>query len=394
MEQAQIRLTYLLDKYLSGTATVADMREFWELMQASDSVAGIESQVWNYWQQVSSADDTGAAPEIFAVIKDRARDWEQLDSFRHRQRRRRSFIVYTSVAAMLIISVAIFIVTNNVAERWKPGKVVVETIAPGGAKAILTLADGTVVNLDDAKDGMVAREGAASIVKSGKGEILYTTGSNKIAAGMNKVATPRGGQYKIVLPDGTRVWLNAASSLEFPAVFVGKERKVTLNGEAYFEVASLKNMPFRVNHSNALIEVLGTGFNVKGYAEEGEVVTTLTEGSIAVKTAGSRSVLLKPGQQGVVSSDGGPVVLRDVNVQTYTSWKDGKFAFNGSLGAIMRDIARWYDVTVAFKGNAEQKVFAGTISRDKALSDVLAILESTMSVKFKVQGRQISVEPY
>lgn len=201
-----------------------------------------------------------------------------------------------------------------------------------------------------------------------------------------------GGQYKLTLPDGSKVWLNAASSLKYPVVFIGNERKVEITGEAYFEIAKDESKPFKVLLNNMEIQVLGTHFNVNGYTDEEMIKTTLLEGKVKVLASGQTKYLL-PGQQAQLKSSGNIAVTNEVNLEETVAWKDGNFQFeNSDIKAVMRQLARWYDVDVSYKGNIN-KHFIGSISRNVKLSQVLSMLQQTGEIKFKIEGKNLIVMP-
>lgn len=263
---------------------------------------------------------------------------------------------------------------------------------PGPNKATLTLADGSILNLTDARGGTVAREGETSIRKTGHNELIYRapkTGSTDKR--LNTIATPRGGTFTVILPDGSRVWLHAASSLTFPASFTGKERRVTMTGEAYFEVAKDAAKPFVVQASNSLIEVTGTRFNIMAYPEEGELKTTLVEGGVKFSNKAVNAVL-KPGQQ-AVWSETEKFRIAQVNTEQVLAWKNGYFIFiDEPLESVMRQIERWYDAEVIFHGDAAGLAFGGVISKSKSLASVLHIMELTGNVQFKTEPKDKSPE--
>jgi ferric-dicitrate binding protein FerR (iron transport regulator) len=269
-------------------------------------------------------------------------------------------------------------------------RLVHDDVGPGSDKAILTLADGTTIYLDSAANGPIAQEGNASIVKQANGGISYhLKGAATEGIMMNTMHTPRGGQYSLVLPDGTQVWLNAASSITYPVAFTGKERKVRITGEAYFEVAKNKELPFIVNvDDKSSIEVLGTHFNVNSYADENAIRTTLLEGSVMVNGA-----VLKPGQQARVDRQR-LSVLNNADIDKVMAWRNGLFNFeDASLEEVMRQLARWYDVEVIYQKGIPDIRFEGEISRNIQLSNLLKVL-ARAEVKFKIEeGRRLVVLP-
>ncbi|ACU61940.1 FecR family protein [Chitinophaga pinensis] len=256
--------------------------------------------------------------------------------------------------------------------------------APGTDKAVLTLADGSVVSLDSmGKQQLV--QGNSTVQQQG-GTLQYKADARAAGTSFNTLTTPRGGQFRVVLPDGTAVWLNAATSLRYPTAFNGNERVVTLRGEAYFEVAKDPQQPFRVQvDDRATVEVLGTNFNIHAYSDESPISTTLLDGKVVMKTGDDpdRRVVLNPLQQAV--ADNGKVVLnRTVNIDQVMAWKNGMFNFDGlDLRQVLQQIARWYDVEIVFEGKIPTRKFGGEIQRDLSLQQVLRILEK-MDVKCRI----------
>ncbi|HEY4063321.1 MAG TPA: FecR domain-containing protein [Puia sp.] len=267
-------------------------------------------------------------------------------------------------------------------------------VSPGGDRALLTMSDGSTVVLDSLPD-KTFRQGGAQI-KNQAGLLTYrspaSTGIPSDApVAYNTVTTPKGGQYRVVLSDGTKVWLNAASSLYFPTAFAGGEREVRVTGEAYFEVAQNREKPFRVVAGDMQIKVLGTHFNVNAYPDEKAIRASLLEGSVKITEDGA-SGLLKPGQQAMLDKGKAGLEITDADMDEVMAWKNGLFQFDGAdITTIMRQIGRWYDVEIEFSGKIPDKRFEGKISRSAALSDVLQILELS-NVKFSMEGRKIIVQ--
>lgn len=280
-----------------------------------------------------------------------------------------------------------------------------EEVKPGGNKAVLTLGNGFRIVLDSAGSGMIAKESGTRVLKLENGRLAYRSpleaGRGKEGAGgsgaaersnaaepvtYNTLSTPRGGQYSIVLADGTRVWLNSSSSLRYPTAFSGKERVVELTGEGYFEVAQNAAMPFQVKTRGMEVNVLGTHFNIMAYEEEAAIKTTLLEGSVRLG-----SVVLRPGQQAQLNS-GGPIrVIKDADTEEAIAWKNGLFQFEQTdIRTIMRQIARWYDIDVVYEKNIDLH-FSGTITKYSGVDQVFRMLEMTGAVHFTIQGRQVTV---
>ncbi|MDP3469677.1 MAG: FecR domain-containing protein [Daejeonella sp.] len=258
-------------------------------------------------------------------------------------------------------------------------------ISPGGNIATLTLADGRKISLTDAKNGQLAEQSGIKISKTADGQLVYNISNSENSSqslSYNTIETPPGGQYQVILPDGSKVWLNSASSLRYPVRFTGNERRVEISGEAYFEVAHNRKMPFRVINSNQTVEVLGTHFNIMAYPDEGSTNTTLIEGSVRIIKE-NKSKIITPGQQTRIKN--GDIDVATVDVSQVTAWKDGYFMFkNEDIQSIMRQISRWYNLKVEYQGSFSEKVFGAKISRTRNVSEVLEILESTGSIHFKI----------
>lgn len=283
--------------------------------------------------------------------------------------------------------------THNLANQHKD-------IAPGTNKAILTLADGSTIVLDSVKHGQIASQQHVVIKEDENGKVVYeaaddvqnpTAPTPAETIAMNMLTTPRGGQYQVVLPDGTRVWLNAASSLKYPTAFTGNERRVELTGEAYFEVSKDPSKPFNVKTAGQTVTVLGTHFNINSYTDEGATKTTLLEGSVRVTSNTGQSVKIKPGEQAVNNSNS-ININENANIDEAVAWKNGKFVFsNTDLQTIMRQLSRWYDVDVEYQGKTAQKHYMGRISRNVPVSQIFEILK-TSGLNFTINGRKIIVK--
>lgn len=271
-------------------------------------------------------------------------------------------------------------------------------IQPGADRAILTLADGSQILLDSTANGQLARQGNVEIIKLANGQLAYKAGGKEKEVLYNTMSTPRGGQYRLILPDGSKVWLNASSSIRYPTSFTGNGRRVAITGEAYFEVAKDPALPFRVSllpasgKAGMEVEVLGTHFNVNAYDDEPLVNTTLLEGSVKVKQAAG-SVMIRPGQQAQVNPAGRISVASDVDLAGIVAWKEGHFVFrDADIKTIMHQLMRWYDVDVKYEGTIPERYFTADISRNKTLSGVLKILEQS-NIHFEIQGRTLTVRP-
>lgn len=270
-------------------------------------------------------------------------------------------------------------------------KIMKDDVAPGGNKATLTLGDGHTIVLKGTQTGDIASQGDMVIKETANGQIRYASSNgNSVSKSLvyNTATTPRGGQYRFVLSDGTKIWLNSASSIKYPVEFIGKERKVELDGEAYFEVAHNSKMPFKVVSNGQTVEVLGTHFNINAYSDENMVKTTLLEGSVKISSA-NNSTLIKPGEQAQLAN--GKLNVVNADMDEVMAWKNGFFFFkDNSLEDVMRQLARWYNVDVKYEGAIPARTFSGEIPRNINLSQLWDIL-SYKNIHYKIDGKTIIV---
>lgn len=263
-----------------------------------------------------------------------------------------------------------------------------QDLTPGGDHATLTLSDGSQIRLDNASNGILARDGEMMIRKVEQGLVTYSGKGLFAENQFNTITAPTGGKYSVVLPDGSRAWLNAESSIRFPTVFAKNERKVSIAGEVYFEITPDKQKPFLVDVQGIQsIKVLGTHFNVNAYGDEAAVTTTLLEGSVVVSPANKndKTVRLKPGDQASLSGKGTIQVEKDVNTEGVIAWKNGFFQFEkANIKTVMRQLSRWYNVDVTYEGVASERTFSGKINRSVNASEVLEILQFT-GVNFRIE---------
>ncbi|CAL1516814.1 hypothetical protein MMC2321_00538 [Chitinophaga sp. MM2321] len=389
------RLEYLFNCYVHRSCTIEEEKAFMELLDRSENEAEIRTLVKEF---VETADtevhmDNHVAASILQNILQK--DKSRLVPVKGGKAILRPWM-QVAAAALLLIAGGILWSTlqkdkneagTNIASITESNS----SVGPGGDHALLTMADGSTVVLDSVQNGSFG-EGSAKVTKQ-NGVLIYTAPASTAAVApvsFNTLATPRGGEFKVVLPDGSKVWLNAASSLRFPTVFAGRKREVELTGEAYFEIAKNKEKPFQVKVGDMSINVLGTHFNVNAYMDDDAIKTSLIEGSVKI-TKGKISDLLKPGEQAVLRKKSDRAEIRAVNMDEVVAWKNGLFEFDGvDISIIMSQISRWYDVDVVYTGKVPEHVFEGKISRDAQLSDVLKILELS-NVKFTVEGKTIFV---
>lgn len=297
-------------------------------------------------------------------------------------------------AAAAVVFIA-FSLTAYLSLQKKKEHVFATDVAPGKNKAILTLADGKKISLSDAMKGDIAKEAGFSITKTADGQLVYNVAGteNVNDTRLNTISTPNGGEWQIQLPDGSTVWLNAASSIQY-ALNIGtaKQRVVKLDGEAYFEVAKNAAHPFIVETDRQAVEVLGTHFNINSYKDEKVTKTTLLEGSVRVSHKNTKeSEVLKPGEQSLVSVSG--IAIKEVDVEEAIAWKKGYFMFNNERQeSILRKVARWYNVEIEYADPAAKDVmYYGTVSRFEKISKVLTKFEQTGEVHFDIKGNKLIV---
>ena len=323
------------------------------------------------WSKVSAASEKNQSAPVV------------MDSNRFRKR-------FAWAAAAAVVLVASFLILRPNMDQPVQSSAALVDIVPGGTKATLTLADGKIISLDAVANGDIAAEGNVQVIKM-DGKLQYNGTNENAEITYNTIQTPRGGKYQLVLSDGSVVWLNAASSLRFPVTFKGNERQVELMGEAYFEVKKGAK-PFRVSLQNGShIEVKGTAFNVNAYNDEEMMKATLLEGKINFMMQG-KSQALVPGQQiRVRYAQPEMQVVADVDVEEEVAWKNDLFIFKAmDVKSIMREISRWYDIDVVYKGKINPETFSGIVSRKSNLSQVLRIMEEG-GVRFAIEGRTIVV---
>lgn len=374
----------LYEKYISGKCTYEEQK----VLEAYKDTFEPGDQEWDQTRMGDREVIKQAIyNELSASISNHARS---------RTIRLRNWSAAAAIA-LILISAGLYLNShkeNPVAVNPKPIRFK-NDILPGNHKAILTLDNGSQINLDDAKNGLLATENNIDIKKVLTGQLEYSAGANQAVTQLkyNTLTTPMGGEYRLILPDGSRVWLNAGSSLHFPTAFAGKERRVDLKGEAYFEVTKNKAMPFKVFTNDMEVKVLGTHFNVMAYDDEKSMNTTLLEGSVQV-LKGSGKVYLKPGEEVVLNKTSGNMNVSTADIEQAVAWKNGYFIFSDeNIESIMRKVSRWYNVDVTFKGSMNNKDFVGTISRNKNVSELLRMLELTGAVHFSIEGRRITVMP-
>lgn len=397
MYSSSARLSYLFKSYYNKTATKQEIEELFQLLDTTsdDELAAVTREAWDGLQTEESFFNSDKSLEILnrilpagdsvnsleeETIVDNGMGWPSIFS--------RSL----AAAILILISVGTYFWLRPAPEpKAKLFSKVFHDVPPGGNRAALTLSNGRIIILDSAQNGIIVKMASFEVNKTKDGQLVYHVFENNTQkSGLNTLSTPRGGQYQVVLPDGSKVWLNAASSIKFPSVFKGKIREVELKGEAYFEVAKNVAMPFKVKSARAQIEVLGTHFNVRAYPDEKIMKTTLVEGAVKI-TSGNLSNVLKPGEQAVLNGYKGIKVINEVDADVETAWKDGLFQFkDASIEEIMRQAALWYNLKISFEGEIPQRYFTGKISRNVKASEFLNMLKYT-GVKFRIESGNIIV---
>ena len=303
-----------------------------------------------------------------------------------------------AAAVLLIVSFGIYFYQSYNSQGYSfKTQLIGKDIAAGRNKAFLTLADGSKVELSDSQSGIIVANGKmmyndSTVINTQPAVPSAAFPQSKGNYKQFSLTTPRGGQYQVKLPDGTKVWLNAASSISYSTVLIANQvhRKVNLEGEAYFEVKKDPAQPFIVVSNGQEAEVLGTHFNINAYADEENVKTTLLEGSLRVKSSAPNSVILKPNQQSISSDHNNALEVKNVSPSAVLSWKNGEFSFeNETLESIMKQVSRWYDVEIAYENEGLKKeIFGGSISRFSDVSKVLKMLELTKHIHFIINEKE------
>ncbi len=405
------RIRNLLNRYADNKASESEISEMLKGLEHQEGAAALESLMKELFEE------TGKKPSASNV------NWEVLWSNVNKKtespvRKMLWMRIAAAVVFILISSMAGYYYLYN-SDRADLTKSISRSklsndAAPGSNRAVLTLSDGTEIILDSADaNGTITQQGNTKIIKLNDGELVYSSANGKPGEILyNTITTPKGGQYQIVLSDGSKVWLNAGSSLRFPTAFSREERRVELTGEGYFEVEENPAQPFIVSsipsgdnrHRGVEVKVLGTHFNVNSYNDEAQIKVSLLKGSVQVANlnpdALTNSVskeretkILKPGGQAQVSNTEGIRLNYNVDMEDVMAWKDGFFSFaNADLESVMRQIARWYDVEVQYQGAIPKRQFEGKMQRNLKLSEVIRIIE-TNNIHFQINGKTLVVNP-
>lgn len=418
------RLQYLLDRLFRRELTPEEKEELalWtDTLQHDEEWKLRLSKIWNSYQPEEEMEPSRADVVLKKILSEGKTEKQPAKTVSLPYTPISGGMMKWAVAAAAVIGILIVLSLVFLVPRPNNNSVVATTqqasqkqnIVPGGNKAVLTLANGKKIVLNNVNNGLVANQQTGKVIKLSNGLLKFSKAkSQKLKAKgqkpieYNTITTPRGGQYEVILPDGSKVWLNAASSLKFPTAFTGKEREVTIKGEIYAEIAKNENKPFIVHilspsgQKKGMVKVLGTNFNVNAY-EEGDTKVTLLEGIVQVSNQSAtdntqpttdNTRRLKPGEQALVNKNS-IQINKNVNINEIMAWKNGLFDFEGNdIREVMQQIARWYDVEVKYE-NVPSAHFMGTISRSAKISEVLKMLEMTGAVHFKVEGKTIIVNP-
>lgn len=400
MEEEHKALRALFLKYLGGKCRGEELQQLLDHFEEKGQDSALADTIRTLLERIQEDDIPAIHLRTARILKDTDQFITKIprDDSREvpvKRMGRYRFIAAAAVIFMLAIGSYILYhknITPDVADKGQA--TAMDDIAPGGNRAVLTLADGSEVVLDSIHNGTLAEQAGTTILKTEDGQLAYhPSDRSAINVQYNSITTPKGGEYQLTLSDGTKIWLNANSSIKYPTSFTDGARHVEMTGEIYFEVARNKEKPFHVQIGDMDVEVLGTHFNVQAYEDEKDVRTTLVEGVVKVNSS-KKSVVLKPGQQIAFNAAGNHLANpTNVNLEQVTAWKDGYFLFNQTpLQDVLQQIMRWYDVDIQYLGEIPARRFSGGISRRSNLSDVLRILEES-DVYFKLEGNTLSVDP-
>ncbi|HOZ84767.1 MAG TPA: FecR domain-containing protein [Niabella sp.] len=382
------RLQILFQLYINNNISKEEFEEMCSLLSKQKDLSAISKQLQSIWTD-----------EVGYSLDDSY--WEEaIDKLKARNNKpviKKSFYWWRYAAIIvLVLGTGLFYMLTQ--KKQQTSKVVAKNIdikAPDKNRATITLADGRVVYLDDIISGNIATQNGAGVYKEAYGDLMYkpeNNSSQSMSIAYNTLSNPKGSTViNLQLSDGTKVWLNAASSLKYPVNFTTNERKVELTGEGYFEVAKDKNKKFLVIAGNTETVVLGTHFNISAYENETQIKTTLIEGSVKINSLG-RSVQIRPGQQ-AITSDKTMMINRGVNISEVLAWKNGLFQFNNTdIKTVMNAISLWYDVEVQYPKGIPKDKYWGSIRRDQNLSDVLKVLKES-GARFTIEGKSVVVYP-
>ncbi len=396
------RFSYLFKRWLDGSSTPDEEKELWGLSLEETNQESLRFEMEKAWNATEEKEGLPAFEEAGLLRKmnvDGRRGMLQLSN----KWRWKNIAVAASIILVIGLTGSLFMLNKSDDKTKTASELPVKQLdveAPETIRATITTADGSRIYLDSVGIGQLAVQGNMKLMKLANGQIAYeTAGSGKALTEIkyNTVVNPRGSKViKMTLSDGTNFWLNAGSSVTYPIAFIGSERKVTITGEAYFEVAHDAGKSFYVSKGEVSVQVLGTHFNVNAYNDEDAIRVTLLEGSVKVKSGlkdQRNEVVIKPGEQAVANTNSGIIIMKDVDVEQVLSWKNGWFEFeNASPEAILRQASRWYDLEIRYLTNVTDKRFGGRISRDLPLSALMNLLEQN-GMHLRLEGRVLTVIP-
>lgn len=382
-----IQTLYL--KFLSGKIDAKELQELFDCLENKEQQDQLRLLIRQTIATEPETENDEKIEQLVFDVKDKLR--QQLQPAKQRKLQWKTYVAAAS--ALIAMGLAYFLVKDQtLSKELKETKTgFTEEIKPGGNKAILTLSDGRKVQLDD-KNAAIYGESGVEIKQEQDGTISYhlVNTNDSPTTGMNSIEVPKGGQYKVILPDGTKVWLNSVSRLHYPAAFGTSSRTMEMSGEAYFAIAPNKDFPFKIKVGGQEVTALGTSFNINAYANEPTITTTLIEGKLKVedKTA-AKTVIIYPGQQ--TNARNGSLKVSNVNTSDVMAWKEGLFVINkASLDGVMRQIERWYDVEVDVKLPAGAGTFSGELPKNTSITELLESLETATGVKLKIEGRRVT----
>ena len=384
------QLSKLIEKYLSGSASEEERIKVERWYESFDA----------YEMGFDEEENKESFLRSWLRVQEKIADTEVKEENLDIQPKYKVLYRWAAIAAILILISGTYFLVNKNGDRGIAVQQIKNDFKPGGNKAVLTLGNGQKIVLDSSNKGLLSMQGNTKVLKLNKGLLSYKTEGEKqktkkqVKVTFNTISTPRGGKYEVVLPDGSKVWMNAGSFLKFPTSFVGDKRVVEMTGEAYFEIAPNQDIPFEVEVKGMTVKVLGTHFNIRAYEEDKGIRTALLEGKVSVAAGEGQKVVLDPGQRAIWDMNGDLAVEKIKNQQQIMAWKNGLFWFESSgIDEVMRKLSRWYDVDIEIKGSIPD-LFTGSIPRKLSFSEVFEVLQKTGSVHYEIEGdRKVIVTP-
>lgn len=411
MTDYSARLIQLYDAFIDNRSSPEETEEFFRLINEMEEGHPLKERIFKEYEKANF------------LLPEGKRDWQQsLDRILQKDAQEPAYAIspvrrvkrwmYAAAAILLLLTAGTVyyffsgtgVEVRSLSQQDQPEKK--QDLKPGKTGAVLLLADGTQISLDSVQNGVLASQGNSKIIGK-NGRISYEKGAtpgNEVL--YNTISTPRGRQFSLVLSDGSKVWLNAASSIRYPADFSGNDRKVEITGEVYMEIAShyrkdqsgsMEKIPFvvqfnTVEGNRGEIQVLGTHFNINTYGDDRDVKATLLEGSIQL-VLNDRHMMIKPGEQVTADKNGRMQLDSNADMDAVMAWKNGFFSFNNTdMRTLMNEIGRWYDVDVEYAGTVPDRKFGGEIARSSNASQVLKIMEES-NVRFRIEEKKIIVLP-